>query len=141
MLNRDAMENSITSIYNASLERCLQHPSFIESFYQEFLDASPEIRARFAATHFQRQSLLLTKSLRLIGGASEGTRESLRELTERAETHSKQRLDIRPELYEFWKTALLETAAATDSDWNDESASAWSIVLDQAIHHMVSRYE
>lgn len=135
-----AHETTIVEVFLESLDRCMENEDFIPSFYHRFLDSSEEVRARFARTDFQRQATLLVRSLRMIAGVVVGDRDALLHLNERAETHDRRHLDIRPELYDLWRDAMIRTAQEHDCYWGPAQLHAWRQVLDQAIHHMVKAY-
>ncbi|MDA0841502.1 MAG: hypothetical protein O2857_27390, partial [Planctomycetota bacterium] len=46
-----------------SYGRCCLSDGFLDSFYEIFLDSSPEVRAKFAQTDFVQQKRALLKSL------------------------------------------------------------------------------
>ena len=127
-------------LFHESLDRCLSSESFIPTFYERFTASSEDVKLRFARTDFEKQNKMLTRSLSLIAAATEGKPEGLRELNERAETHDRYHLKIKPELYELWRSAVLETAKEFDNQWNDEVDKAWQHILDFAIAYMVRRF-
>lgn len=127
-------------IFLLSLQRCDAHGRFIDQFYDRFLASSPEIREKFRFTDFTRQRRMLRRSLELVAKATAGDPEGLRDLTERAATHSRSRLDISPAMYDSWMDALLATAAESDPEWTAPIESAWRHVLGIAVHHMTRRY-
>ena len=128
------------SLFHDSLERCICSDRFIPAFYERFTSSSDEVKLRFVRTNFEKQNEMLKRSLSLIEAATEGKPEGLRELNERAETHDRYHLKIKPELYELWRSAVLETAREFDSQWDDEIENAWQHILDFAIAYMVRRY-
>lgn len=123
-----------------SLERCLSSSDFIPSFYTTFLSYSDEIRDKFRHTNFDHQYKMLEQSLRLASDAAIGLPDGLRELTERAETHSRRHLNIAPHFYEMWLSALIITACKFDAQWDNEIENSWRMVLGHVIHHMIIRY-
>lgn len=127
-------------LFLSSLERCASSDGFIAAFYERFLATSDEVRELFQHTDFDRQRQLLLKSLRLIAAATAGSVEGLQELHERAESHDHHHLNIKPELYEFWRESLVETAEKFDEKWNGEIHDAWEAVLGHAISYMTRRY-
>lgn len=123
-----------------SLNRCLKHEQFIPTFYQRFMASSKEVRDRFQDTDFNRQNQMLIRSLNLAARATEGEQEALQELKERARTHDRFHLNIRPELYELWLASILETARKFDDRWTEEIQSAWMSILGYVIKYMIRRY-
>ncbi len=128
------------NLFLQSLERCSEDEDFIASFYDNFLGASEEVREKFAETDFTRQNRMLLKSLRLCAGATAGDLAALRELRERAETHDRQHLNIRPELYDLWLDAIIKTAREYDELWSPDIEEAWNTILGHVIHHMIKYY-
>ena len=124
----------------ASLERCQRVGNFLLRFYARFTDSSEEIRHRFRLTDFRRQMRMLGESLRLCALAIRGDRQGLVELNERALTHDRHHHNAKPEWYQLWLDALVETAAQTDPLWSEELEATWRRELGYVIHHMQSRY-
>ncbi|MCG8449308.1 MAG: globin [Pirellulales bacterium] len=127
-------------LFLQSLHRCAKSDNFIPSFYTRFLSSSDEVRQKFRNTDFKHQNQMLLRSLQLVAGATAGEQESLEELRARAETHDRYHLDIKPELYELWRKALIETAREHDNQWNEEIEEAWHSILGHAINHMIKHY-
>ena len=127
-------------LFLESLMRCTESEEFIPTFYRSFLASSEEVKNKFRSTDFQSQNKMLLRSLRLIAGATVGDTESLHELRERAETHDRYHLNIRPELYDLWREALIDTAKEFDPNWDTEIHSAWKTILGHAVAHMVRHY-
>ena len=125
--------------YN-SLERCTQSSSFIPSFYERFISSSPEIREKFKNTSFDRQNLMLLKSLQLSADATAGNPLAVHEITERAESHNRHHHDIKPELYELWLENLILTAREYDKEWDDMIEDAWRTILGIVIRRMCRSY-
>ena len=114
-----------------SYGRCCANPAFFDSFYRHFLDSSPEIRAKFANTDMPAQKQLLRQGiLNLVMHARGMPDTKLRAL---GESHSRQRLDIRPELYDLWLDALLLTISEHDKECDADVRQAWREVLNKGI--------
>ena len=127
-------------VFLQSLKRCTASDDFIIAFYNRFLSTSDEIRWMFRNTNFERQNRLLIKSLTLVASATCGDPEGLRELRERAETHDRRHLNIRPELYDLWLSSVIETAREHDRQWNDEIEDAWRHILHYAVDYLIRHY-
>ncbi|MFT5299717.1 MAG: hemoglobin-like flavoprotein [Mariniblastus sp.] len=124
----------------ASLDRCTDSDKFIPAFYERFLDSSTEIRSKFTHTDFESQNLMLVRSLKLAAGSTSGEVESLRELRERAETHDRHHLNIKPAHYEVWLETVIQVAQEFDPHWHDEIEVAWREILGFVILRMVKYY-
>jgi len=123
-----------------SLERCRRDEVFLSSFYERFLASSEEVREKFRRTDFKRQTQLLDRTLELSASATIGEPGARRVLAERAETHDRHHLDIRPELYDLWLETLIETARGVDPDWDHDVEEAWRHILTYVIEYMKRRY-
>lgn len=122
-----------------SIERCLASESFIPDFYTRFLAQSPSIRDRFARTDMTLQAQKLANMLRLLASAVAGESEALKQLSERAETHSRKHLNITPDMYELWSSSILATAREHDTVWTHEVEEAWNSTLEFVVNFMIAR--
>ena len=131
---------SAKETFLSSLNRCLEFEAFVPTFYERFFACSDEIREKFQNTNFERQNRMLARSLRLAAGCIAGEAEALAELADRAETHDRHHLDVRPELYEHWLSAIVATAEEFDPHWKRETGEAWNSVLGYVVKHMARYY-
>lgn len=129
----------IRDIFTASLDRCLASKSCISDFYKRFLGTSPVVRSHFANTDMDTQQKALAEMLRVLGSAVVGDPHGLAELAARAESHSRRRMNITPDLYELWYEALMATTSEHDSAWSLEVEGAWRHTLELAIRYMIAR--
>lgn len=127
-------------LFLESLNRCVESEGFISAFYNRFLSTSDEVRSKFRNTDFEQQNRMLLRSLRLVAEATVGNPEGLCELRERAETHNRRNLIIKPHLYTLWLSSAIETAREYDHCWSCDIENAWTRILQFAIDFMVRRY-
>lgn len=114
-----------------SYGRCCASPDFFDGFYRHFLASSPLIREKFIDTDMSAQKQLLRQGiLNLVMHARGLPDTKLRAL---GESHSRQRLDIRPELYDLWLDALLLTISEHDKAFDANVSQAWREVLNKGI--------
>ena len=137
---RKSYDSSPKNIFLDSLNRCEADDKFIPSFYERFTGSSEDVRSRFEETSFDKQNRMLLRSPSLAAGATGGDPEALDELTERARTHNRHHLDIKPELYDLWLETLISTAQKFDSKWSESIEAAWRSILGFVIHRMVAKY-
>jgi hemoglobin-like flavoprotein len=131
-------------VFDESYERVLQErrsgQGFFESFYQRFLQSSPEIAAHFQNTDMNRQQKMLKKSFYgLFVFYASGHADDY--IVKVAESHSRAKLDIKPELYDVWLDSLMETVKQFDSEFSDEIELAWRLVLTPGITYMKFKYD
>jgi hemoglobin-like flavoprotein len=134
------MDVTTKDLFCGSLARCLLSPGFVTDFYQRFIPSSPTVRDKFARTDLAAQALKLERSLAVVGSAVKGHPGALRELAERAESHSRRHLAIKPDMYELWTAAILSAASVHDRDWNSAIEQAWSSCLEMIVGYMIARY-
>lgn len=126
--------------FERSLARCAEDDRFMPSFYFRFLASSEEVRSKFRQTDFDQLGIMLLQSLRLAAGATSGDPQSLKEIHERARTHSRWHLNIEPHLYEIWLEKLIEAARECDTQWNEEVENGWRVILGHVIRTMIRHY-
>lgn len=136
------MATSDTEIFRASLNRCLTDNAFLRYFYELFVASSPEVREKFKATDFPRQTRVLADSLYLMAVAAESKEDAIawQELDRLAEAHSRRGLDIRPDLYEAWLDCLMKAASKYDPEFSTGIEEAWRKALAPGIAHLSARY-
>ncbi len=134
------MTKTSMKLFRESLSRCKKRSDFIDQFYDRFLAASNDIKAKFVKTNFSTQKIKLLKSLEMTVLALEGVPHALHELEERAIRHNRENLDIRPELYDFWRESLLQTVVVCDEQYDKEVEQAWREATNFIVNMMVVRY-
>lgn len=133
-------EKTDKDLFLESLDRCAVDEDFINSFYARFMDSSEDIKDKFKRTDFSRQNTMLFRSIRVSAGATSGEPAAIRELNERARTHSRQHLNIKPEYYELWLESLIATASEYDPHWRHRVEQAWRNILGFVIKRMINSY-
>src|SRR5262245_19646240 len=79
-------------------------------------------RRALSVYRLQEANQMLLKSLELAASATLVQR--MHELRERAASHDRHRLDIRPEFYGYWLDKLVSTARECDPEWCDDIEAA-----------------
>ncbi|KAA3600847.1 MAG: globin [Calditrichaeota bacterium] len=134
------MEREEVSIFNDSLERCNKNPDFLEDFYKLFIASSNEISEKFKNTDLKKQKRMLKASLFMLVLANEGKLEGLEHLKKIAESHNRQNLDIKPELYKIWLECLIKTVEKFDRKFDSKIENVWRTTMETGINFMTSRY-
>lgn len=124
----------------ASYDRCCESEGFLETFYEHFFAKSPEIPRLFAHTDFERQHKVLRSALWQMVMYGTGFDDVRRSLRVTAEIHSRQFLDIKPELYALWLDSLCEAIAQHDPQYTLELEQLWREAMQKGIDLMVSSY-
>lgn len=131
-------------IFHLSYWRATQHSidgvAFVDAFYDNFLDSSPEVAQRFNRTNFDSLKRMLAISIVHVAKFYP-TRKPDVLLGVLAARHSQRDLDVRPELYDNWLDALIKTVRTFDPKYDELTGKAWRTVLGPGIDFMKSRYD
>ncbi|MGC8119642.1 globin domain-containing protein [Marinobacter sp. VGCF2001] len=120
-----------TDLVFQSYGRCCRKDDFFVDFYDFFMSSSEAIKNRFLNTDMTAQRHLLRNGVMQIILAARGMSD--RKLRDLGESHSRHKLDIKPEWYDFWEEALLKTVRLHDPDFTPELRQAWREVLKPGI--------
>jgi hemoglobin-like flavoprotein len=123
-----------------SFARCEANGDFAEDFYATFLATSAEVAELFAGTDFTKQRKILRASVYLMISRDlddPGARATMERI---GGSHSRARLDIRPELYEDWLESVCSTVAKLDPEWGNDVEAAWRSTLSPGIDLITSFY-
>ncbi len=129
-----------SELFIMSLERCTSKPCFIPDFYERFLASSKEIQKRFENTPFEHQNKMLLRSLSLSVKACNGESKALADLRDRARTHDRHHMNIKPEFYNLWLESLMISASKFDDEWCDTTERAWRKILGFVINRLKRQY-
>ena len=124
----------------ASFGRCEANGNFAETFYNNFLNSSPEIAPYFAATDFEKQRKVLRQSVYMMvtnDVADPGMRDMLGNL---ARIHSRAWRDIHPKLYELWLDNICKAASTLDPEWSKDLERKWRVRLRDGMQIIMAAY-
>lgn len=127
--------------FSDSLERCLAQDGFLRRFYDLFLNSSPEIRAKFEHTEFNRQRRLLQSSLEFMVMLAYKAPEAQAHFERLASLHDRSHRDIPPRLYALWLECLVAAVREYDTFWTAELEAIWRSAMQPGILRLTSRYE
>jgi hemoglobin-like flavoprotein len=133
------MNNAFEQVMD-SYHRCEQAGGLFDTFYKLFFAKSPDIPARFARTDMEHQKQIVMASLLWVLRFSRGDEAARREVEQLAESHSRRRHNIPPELYDLWLDALCEAVARHDPQFTPELERHWRAAVLPAIEYMKARY-
>jgi hemoglobin-like flavoprotein len=125
-------------IAEASLRRCASE-AFFQAFYHRLLGVSDEVRAKFAATDFERQNKLLQHGIGLLFSYAKRPNPALLERI--AQRHSHADLDVPPIQYHHFTDGLVATVREFDAEFRPDVALAWREAMAPGIDYIMSRYD
>lgn len=127
-------------VFNASMDRCMADPTFLDRFYARFLLTSDVIGDKFANTAMDKQARVLRTSLYLMARAAQDKDDGKTHLASIAKSHSRTELNIEPALYTYWLECLLAAVEETDRQFDADVKHAWGRVFEDSIKVMVAAY-
>ncbi len=123
--------------FNDSFERCINDPLFLDKFYEIFLSSSDEVYQMFKNTEMETQKVMLMTSLVYMSNAHNDTPGLLSEI---ANKHNKNNLNIKLFLYKLWLDSLIAAANFIDTLFDVNTEKMWRETLQPGIDFMISRY-
>jgi len=114
---------------------------FFQHFYQHFLTSHPVIASLFEQTVFDKQITMLKNAISMSILYAEKQDELAKDvLTKIRNSHSRRKLDIKPEYYSLWLTSLIETLRACDSQFNAQLEQQWRDMMKISIDYIIEGY-
>ena len=123
-----------------SFERCEAHGDFAETFYEAFMNSSPEIAPYFAQTDFARQHRVLRDSVHMMVSRDVADPEFRSMLNKLGTAHGREGRNVLPRLYELWLDSIFKAAKALDPDWSDELERKWRVRLRAGMQLIMAAY-
>jgi len=130
-------ENPSTQ-FNASFERCINDPFFLDQFYEVFLLSSEEVSLLFQNTDMGTQKAMLMTSLVYMSRAHNDEPGLLATIADR---HNKKDLNIKPYFYSIWLDSLIKAAKIIDPVFDKKTETLWRETLQPGIDFMISKYD
>ena len=124
----------------ASFDRCEATGDFAETFYELFLNSSPEIAPHFSQTNFVKQKKLLRGTVYILVTRDPKETEARKTLERIGRSHNRSELNIRPDLYELWLNSLCATVKRLDPHGTPELDALWRQAMRPAIEVITSLY-
>jgi hemoglobin-like flavoprotein len=125
----DASFDQVTASYH----RARESGKLFDTFYERFLQKSPEIPPMFSRTDFPHQKLMLRESILevLLFAQTGSSREEIERLAERH-----RQLNVKPGHYDLWLDALCEALARHDPNFSSALRALWRNALRKGIDVM-----
>ncbi|REK16545.1 MAG: globin [Planctomycetota bacterium] len=123
-----------------SYHRCETAGGLFDTFYDVFFAKSPEIPPKFVQTDMERQKQDVMASVLMALRLAGGDAVARKYVSELAESHSRGRHNIKPELYALWLDALCESIKQHDPQYTPELEQQWREAMRPAIELMMAAY-
>lgn len=115
---------------------CCTNSEFFQKFYSRFTAKSAVIRDMFANTDMALQRQALRSGITFLMQFATGAAFAVGKVNQLGESHSRKRLNVPPHLYPLWVSALLETIAECDPEFDKKLEADWQAVLQPGIDRM-----
>jgi hemoglobin-like flavoprotein len=122
--------------FEASVNRCLESPTFIRDFYDRFTGSSDAIREKFRNTDFERQNRALAGSLHVMAVAVRGGPGNIARLELERLARRHKEMDISASMYDVWLDCVLQSARTHDPRFSPAVERAWRETLGPGIEYM-----
>ncbi len=123
--------------FNDSLDRVRQDPDFMATFYDKFLNASPDIAEKFSHTDMDQQRRMVLQSFHIIMASFHNPAAMLGKIANR---HGPDDLDISPHLYDTWLDSLIHAVRTHDPKFSEEVEFSWRAVFRVGIDYIVKQH-
>jgi hemoglobin-like flavoprotein len=134
------MTEKDSALFNDSLERCMGRSGFLDCFYDHFLASAAEVAEKLKHTNSHKQKGGLKVSLYMMMLAAGGKAEAYAHLERIATRHSRNGLDIRPELYDLWLDCMVQAVKEFDPLFTSETERVWRSMLKPGVEFMRLKY-
>ena len=129
------------SVVRPSFERCCRDANqFFDSFYFLLCSREPRIGTLFAQVDMRQQNQLIRSGVEHLLWFAEGSLEAKAKLRRLGRSHSREGLQIEPQLYDTWVNTVIECVREHDPETSEAVESAWREVMEPGIELMKSLY-
>ena len=132
-------------IVKRSYGRCVitrqSKEKFFQHFYTHFLNSDPTIRKMFERTVFEKQITMLKNAISMSILFAEKQDELAKDvLTGIRNSHSRRKLNVKPEYYSLWLNSLIDTLKNCDPQFNQQLEAEWRAMMQVSIDYIVAGY-
>ncbi len=123
-----------------SYSRCCVNPKFFDLFYANFLASHSTIAPMFAKTDMAKQKSLLRQGVSMMFMHLAGNGVGTTGIDRIGESHSKKKMNIYPNLYDYWINSLVKSVKACDEKLTPAIEAEWRKTLRAGVDRIVSFY-
>ncbi|NQZ77878.1 MAG: globin [Ekhidna sp.] len=113
---------------------------FFDDFYDELMASSESIKKKFVGVDLENQKALLKNGLSYMIMLNKGSQMANSKVDKLGVSHSKEKLDIEPWMYDHWKKSLLATIQKHDTKIGPSLLKDWDELLQKGIDRIVEKY-
>jgi len=134
----DFLTTEELSLFNESLDRVIKCESFLDRFYDRFINSSEQTARIFEGVNMQALQSKLAKTLTLMSLANTEPWRVDEHLKGIGQYH--QGLSIPKILYSSWRNSLVSTLHSCDPEFHPEIERVWHKAISVAIKKMHEGY-
>lgn len=127
------MDEAIVNRVKQSYGRALGNHDLMSDFYSRLMASHPGIARMFESIDMEQQQAVLKQSLSMAILFPRGNIIATHAMQRIRGSHARDRLDIRPEYYDYWVDALIDTLAESDPEFSPALEQQWRDVLGHTI--------
>ena len=115
--------------------------ALVATFYDHLMKSDEEIRKKFEQVNMEVQTDNMARAVVMSFLFASNNHHTAGKVIDKVrESHSKNNLNISPQLYDKWLDCLLQTVAVCDPEANEELLSDWHAVMSVAVNHIREGY-
>jgi hemoglobin-like flavoprotein len=127
------------AIFKQSLQRVTSSAAFLDSFYDNFINQSDEIRELFKHRDMAHLKNKLLETLLMLAETADGGPGLNLYLEMLGRIHK--RLNVNRRHFNMWEEALIDAVKSHDYQFDDKVLAAWLEIIDEVIETMCSALE
>jgi len=128
--------DSIINEVKLSYGRALGDREMFDKFYQRFINSHPSIAEKFRNTDMAQQKDALKKTISMAILFPQNNVVAKRTMEKVKKSHGRDRLNIKPQQYQYWMDSLIDTLKDCDHYFDADLEKKWRNVLTKSITYM-----
>ena len=134
------MDKAVIDAVKQSYGRALVNRDLMNDFYHRLINGNPEVGIKFASTDLEKQKEVLQMSLSMAILFPQDNVVAKHAMDKVRQSHSKAKLNIKPEFYQYWLDSLVSVIGESDPEFSPELEQHWRTAMGHAIDHIKSGY-
>ena len=134
------MDKVVVEAVKASYGRVLVDVDLMKNFYRTFTESHPDVAKMFARTDLAKQRETLKTSLSMAILFPQDNVVAKSAMRRVRDSHSREKLNVTPELYTHWLNSLVEVVSSSDPDFTPLLEQQWREVLGHTVSYIQEGY-
>ena len=134
------MKKGVVEAVKQSYGRALANADLMKNFYEEFTGSHPDVTKMFARTDLKKQRETLKTSLSMAILFPQDNVVAKSAMRRVRHSHSRNKLNVNPELYMHWLNALVGVMSRSDPEFTSLLEQQWREVLGHTVSYLQEGY-